>query len=159
MKRKNILWGFALLVVAMVCCYVFSACGDDKNEPQNPLFGAWVYVHSPETTATLQQMLLIELQENQTLTTENIELLAKVKEIIATSEFVVQINADGTSRLYAYTSSGIGPFISGTWQMTDQALLLQTANLTLAVTNIQLDGDTLHCTIGDLPLTFVRYTK
>ena len=42
MKRKNILWGWAVVVVAMIFCWAFSSCGDDKKEePQNPLFGAW----------------------------------------------------------------------------------------------------------------------
>jgi hypothetical protein len=159
MKRKNILWGFAVLVVAMVCCYVFSACGDDKEEPQDPLLGAWEYVHNPEATAALGQMLAQTLQENQALTPDNIQLLTRVKEIIETTKFVVQLNADGTARLYAYPSSGIGPFVSGTWQMTEQALLLQAGNLTLGVTNIRLEGTNLYCMLGDLPLTFKKYTK
>ena len=43
MKRKNILWGFVLLLVAMAFCYACTSCGDDKQEPQpsNPLLGAW----------------------------------------------------------------------------------------------------------------------
>ena len=44
MKRKNILWGFVLLLVAMAFCYACTSCGDDKQEepqPSNPLLGAW----------------------------------------------------------------------------------------------------------------------
>lgn len=159
MKRKNILWGFALLIVAMICCWACSSCSDDKEKEEpnnNPLLGAWEYVHNPQILAVLEQRLVQELQENNALTTENIQILTKIKEIISTSKFVVQLNADGTTRLYAYNGNGVGPFVSGTWVQTDEALLLGAANLTLAVTDIQYDGTTLQCKICDLPLSFTK---
>ena len=159
MKRKNILWGFALLVVAIVCCWAFSSCGDDKDEvPHNPMMGAWEFVKDEAVAQQLEQKIVTELSENNMLTQEAIDALTRIKEIVATSEFLVQLDIDGTVRLYAY-HNGIGSFVSGTWQMTEQALLLQVANLTLAVTDIQLDGNTMHCKIGHLPLTFKKYTK
>lgn len=159
MKGKNILWGFALLVVAIVCCWAFSSCGDDKDEvPQNPMMGAWVFVKDEAVAQQLEQKIVTELSENDMLTQETIYALTKIKKIVATSEFLVQFDIDGTVRLYAY-HNGIGPFVSGTWQMTEQALLLQVADLTLAVINIQLDGNTMHCKIDELPLTFKKYTK
>ena len=161
MKRKNILWGFAMLIVTMVCCWAFTSCGndDDKDEPQNPLFGAWEYVHNPQVEAALEQMIIQKLQEDQALTPENIELLTKVKEIIATHEFIIQIKPDGEARLYTYGNNGIGVFVTGSWLQTDKALILQASNLTLAVTDLQLNGNTLTCKIGQLPLAFTRVKK
>ena len=157
MKRKNILWGFALLVMAMVCCYVFSACGDDKkDEPQNPLLGAWEIVKTPETIGTLEQMLTQLLQGNDALIQENIEILNKVKSIIGSGRFIVQLSEGGESRLYAYNEKGLGAFVSGSWTMTEQALLLGVGTLTLPVTNITIDGNTLHGYVGELPLTFKK---
>jgi hypothetical protein len=147
-----------MLVVAMVCCWAFTSCGDDKDndEPQNPLFGAWEYVHNPQVAAALEQMIVQKLQEDQALTPENIQLLTKVKEIVSTSEFIVLIQPDGEARLYSYTNKGIGVFVSGSWLQTDKALILQASNLTLAVTDVQLDGNKLTCKIGELPLAFTK---
>ena len=158
MKRKNILWGFAMLIVTMVCCWAFTSCGndDDKDEPQNPLFGAWEYVHNPQVAAALEQMIVQELQENQTLTPENIQLLNRVKEIVTTHEFIVSIQPDGEARLYTYNENGIGIFVTGSWIQTDKALILQASNLTVAATDIALNGNTLTCKIGELPLSFTR---
>lgn len=156
MKRKNILWGWAMLIIAMVCCWAFTSCGDDKDEePQNPLFGAWEFVKDEAIAQQLEQMIVTKLAQDNMLTQEAINALTKAKEIVATSEFIVQINADGTARLYAY-HNGVGPFVSGTWLTTENALLLQVANLTLAVTDVQLNGNTLTCKIGALPLSFRR---
>lgn len=158
MKRKNILWGFAILIAAMVCCWACSSCGNDKekDEPQNPLLGAWEYIHNPQVAALLEQKILEELQQNNALTPENIQILTKVKDIVGTSEFVIQLNTDGSARLYAYATHGVGPFVTGTWLQTDKALLLSAADLTVAVTDIQTDGTTLRCKVGELPLIFNR---
>jgi len=158
MKRKNLLWGFAMLIIAMAVCWACSSCGDDndKDEPQNPLFGAWEYVHNPQVAAVLEQMIVQELQENQALTPENIQLLTKVKEIIATHEFIIQIKPDGEARLYTYNDNGIGVFVTGSWLQTDKALILQASNFTVAATDIALNGNTLTCKIGELPLAFTK---
>lgn len=158
MKRKNILWGFALLVMAMVCCYVFSACGDDNNndEPKNPLIGAWEIEKTTETIGALEQLLTNLLQENDALVQENIEILKKVETIVATGQFIVQFNEGGEARLYAYNGKGLGAFVVGSWTMTEQALLLGVGTITLPVTNITVDGGTLHGYVGQLPLTFKK---
>jgi len=159
MKRKNILWGWAMLIAAMVCCWAFTSCGDDKDEPrENPLLGVWQYEKNPVVLAQLEQALVAKLQEEGALTEENIQLLQRAKSIIETGEFVIQLKeANNEARLYAYSDKGLGVFISGTWLMTDKALLLQVRDYTLAVTNISLDGTTLNCTLGELPLTFKKY--
>ena len=159
MKRKNILWGWAMLVVAMICCWAFTSCGDDdkNDEPVSQLVGAWEYQKNPQVLAQLEAMLVAQLQQEGTLTQENIQILQKVKEIIADGDFVVYLKEDGEARLYLYGENGLGIFVSGTWLMTDKALLLQVRDLTLAVTNINFDGTTLTCTIGDLPLSFKKY--
>ncbi|MBR5085372.1 MAG: hypothetical protein IKX31_00010 [Muribaculaceae bacterium] len=161
MKRKNILWGFAILIVAMICCWACSSCGDDngKDEPSNPLLGAWEYEKNPAVIAQLEQMIIMKLQNDGALAQESAQILQRVKDIISTSEFVVLLKEDGEARLYAYGEKGLGVFVSGTWVMTDSALLLQVKDLTLPVTNINYDGTTLSCTIGELPLSFKRYTK
>lgn len=160
MRRKNILWGFALLVMAMVCCYVFSACGDDKDEPVgNKLMGVWQYEKNPVVLSQIEQALVAQLQEDGALTQENIQILQRVKEIIANGEFVVQLKEDNEARLYAYGESGLGVFVAGSWIMTDNAMILQVRDLVLAVTNINCDGDKLTCTIGELPLSFKKYKK
>lgn len=158
MKRKNILWGWAVLVVAMICCWAFSSCGDDKekDEPKNPLMGAWEYQKNPQVLAQLEAMI-VELQQEGALTPYNLEALQRIEDIIATGKFVVCFNEDGEVRLYFYGEDGLGIFVSGTWQPTDNAVLLQVCDLTLALTNITIDGDTLNCTISDLPLSFKRY--
>lgn len=160
MKRKNILWGFAILIVAMICCWACSSCGDDngKDEPSNPLLGAWEYEKNPAVIAQLEQMIIMKLQDDGALAQESAQILQRVKDIISTSEFVVLLKEDGEARLYAYGEKGLGVFVSGTWMMTDSALLLQVKDLTLPVTNINYDGTTLSCTIGELPLSFKRYT-
>lgn len=159
MKRKNILLGFAMLVAAMVCCWAFTSCGDDKDEPkENSLMGVWQYEKNPVVLAQLEQMLVMTLQEEGALTEENIQILQKVKEIIKNGEFVVQLKEENNeARLYAYGDKGLGVFVSGSWLMTDKALILQVRDLTLAVTNINFDGTTLSCTLGELPLTFKKY--
>lgn len=159
MKRKNILWGWAMLVVAMICCWAFTSCGDDKakDEPASGLLGAWEYQKDPQVLAQLEAMLVAQMQQDGTLTPENIETLKIVKEIIATGDFVVYFKEDGEARLYLYGESGLGVFVAGTWLLTDKALLLQVRDLTLAVTNIKLDGTTMTCTIGELPLSFKKY--
>ena len=159
MKRKNILWGWAVLVVAMICCWAFTSCGDDdkKDEPASQLMGAWEYQKDPMVLSQLEAMLVAQLQQEGALTQENIQILQKVKEIIATGDFVVCLMEDGEARLYLYDENGLGIFVSGTWLMTDKALLLQVRDLTLAVTNMNFDGTTLTCTIGDLPLKFKKY--
>ena len=161
MRRKNILWGFALLVMAMVCCYVFSACGDDKDEPaSNKVIGVWQYEKNPIVLAQLEQMLVAQLQQEGALTEENIQILQRVKEILANGAFVVQIKEENNeARLYAYGDKGLGVFVSGTWLMTDEAMILQVRDLVLAVTNINSNGDQLTCTIGELPLTFKKYSN
>ena len=157
MKRKNILWGWALLVVAMICCYAFTSCGDGKDkEPQNPLFGAWEIDSDAETIAQLEEMLVTQLAQQGELTPEAIDILTRAKDIIATYEFVIQFNADGTARLYGYRN-GIGPFITGNWTMTEQALVLSVGPLKLPITDLQTDGKTLQCKIGNLPLKFKKY--
>lgn len=160
MKRKNILWGFAVLLVAIACCYAFSSCGDDKEEPQpsNPLLGAWEVVNDTSTSQQLEQILVNYLAQNGQLTQENIDVLTRVKEIISDMRFVVLFNADGSARLYAYRG-GVGPFVSGTWTLTEQALILQVGTLQLPVTNLQTDGTTLKCTVAGMPLTFTRYSN
>ncbi len=159
MKRKNILWGWAVLVVAMICCWAFTSCGDDKakDEPKSQLLGAWEYQKNPAVLSQLEAAIVAQLQEEGALTPGNIEILQKVKEIIATGEFVVYFKEDGEVRLYLYGEKGLGVFISGSWLMTDKALLLQVRDMTLAVTNIIYDGTTMNCTIGDLPLSFKKY--
>ncbi len=157
MKRKNILWGFAMLIIAMVVCWACSSCGDDKkDEPTSQLVGAWKHEYNPIVAAQLEAMLVAKLQEGGALTQENIQILQKVKEIISTIDFIVQFNEDGEARLYAYGDKGLGVFVTGSWLMTDDALLLQVRDLVLAVTNLKIDGKTLTCTIGDLPLTFKK---
>lgn len=157
MKRKSILWGWAVLIMSMIGCWAFSACNDDKKEdPQNPLFGAWEATCDEATIEQLEQMIVTTLAQQGQLSTDAIEALNKAKDIIATSQFVVQFNADGTARLYGY-HNGVGPFVSGTWSLTDQALVLKVAGLQLPITNLQTDGKTLQCNIGNLPLTFKRY--
>lgn len=159
MKRKNILWGWAMLVVAMICCWAFTSCGDDKDkdEPRNPLMGAWEYQKNPQVLAQLEAMLVEQLQQEGALTPDNLQTLQRVKDIIATGKFVVYFKDDGETRLYLYGEKGLGVFVSGTWLQTDKALLLQVRDLTLAVTNISFDGTTMSCTIGDLPLKFNKY--
>ena len=157
MKRKNILWGWAVVVVAMIFCWAFSSCGDDKKEePQNPLFGAWEIDADAETLGQLEQMIVTTLAQEGHLTPEAIDILTRAQEIITTSQFVVQFNADGTARLYGYRN-GVGPFISGTWTMTEQALVLSVGSLKLPITDLQTDGKTLQCKIGALPLKFKKY--
>lgn len=157
MKRKNILWGWAVIVVAMIFCWAFTSCGDDKNEePQNPLFGAWEIDADAETIGQLEQMIVSTLAQQGELTPDDIQILTRAKEIITSSQFVVQFNADGTARLYGYRS-GVGVFITGTWTMTEQGLLLSVGNLNLPVTDLQTDGKTLQCKIGSLPLKFKKY--
>ncbi len=159
MKRKNILWGWAVIVVAMICCWAFTSCGDDKanDEPASALMGAWEFQKDPAVLAQLEQMLVAQLQQEGQLTPENIQTLQRVKEIIATGDFVVYLAQGGEARLYLYGDKGLGIFVSGTWLMTDKVLLLQVRDLVLAVTNLQIDGTTLRCTIGDLPLSFKKY--
>ena len=161
MKRKNILWGFAILIVAMFFCWACSSCGDDKgkDEPSYPFLGAWEYQKNPAVIAQLEQMIIMKLQEDGALTQESIQILQRVKDIISTSEFVVQFKADGEARLYAYGSNGLGVFVTGSWLLTDKALLLQVGDLALAVTNVNYDGTTLSCTIGELPLSFKKYAN
>lgn len=161
MKRKNILWGWAMLIVAMVCCWAFTSCGDDKDEPvQNKLMGVWEYEKNPVVVAQLEQMLIAKLQEGGALTQENMQTLELVKDIIEKGEFVVQLKEEGNEvRLYAYGEKGLGVFVAGTWVMTDKALILQVRDMTLAVTNISIDGNTLNCTLGQLPLSFKKYSK
>ena len=157
MKRKNILWGFAVLIIAMVVCWACSSCGDDKkDEPSSQMVGAWKHEYNPAVAAQLEAMLVAKLQEEGALTQENIQILQKVKEIISTIDFIVQIKDDGEARLYAYGDKGVGVFVIGSWLMTDDALLLQVRDLVLAVTNLQINGKTLTCTIGNLPLTFTK---
>lgn len=157
MKRKNILWGFAMLIIAMVVCWACSSCGDDKkDEPSSQMIGAWKHEKNPAVAAQLEAMIVAKLQEEGALTQENIQILQKVKEIVSTVEFIVQIKEDGEARLYAYGDSGLGVFVIGSWLMTNDALLLQVRDLTLAVTNLKIDGKTLTCTIGNLPLTFTK---
>lgn len=148
-----------MLVVAMICCWAFTSCGDDKptGEPANPMMGAWEYQKDPQVMAQLEAMLVAQLQQQGTLTPANQLLLQRIKEIIATGEFVVYFKEDGQARLYLYNENGLGIFVAGSWLMTDKALLLQARDLTLAVTNISLDGTTMSCTIGDLPLKFKKY--
>lgn len=159
MKRKNILWGFAMLVVAMVCCWAFTSCDDDKSpveQPTNPLFGAWQMTSDKATLAQLEQMIAATLAQ-QGLDPQSIETLNIVKSIVAESSIVVQINADGTSKLYSYRN-GMGLFVIGKWTMiSEQAILFTVADLQLPVTDLQLNGDTLTCKIGQLPLSFTRY--
>lgn len=149
-----------MLVVAMICCWAFTSCGDDdkaKDEPKSQLMGAWEYQKNPQVLAQLESMLVAQLQQEGALTPDNIEILQKVKEIIATGEFVIYFKDDGEARLYLYDEKGLGIFVAGSWLMTDKALLLQVRDLTLAVTNISFDGSTMNCTIGDLPLSFKKY--
>lgn len=157
MKRKNILWGFAMLIIAMVVCWACSSCGDDKkDEPSSQLVGAWKHEFNPTVAAQLEAMIVAKLQEEGALTQENIQVLQKVKEIVSTIDFIVQFKDDGEARLYAYGDQGVGVFVTGSWLMTDDALLLQVRDLVLAVTNLKINGKTLTCTIGDLPLTFKK---
>jgi len=157
MKRKSILWGWLVLVMAMIGCWAITACDDDKKEdPQNPLFGAWEATCDEATIEHIEQMIVATLAQEGELPAEAIEALNHAKDIIAVSRFVVQFNSDGTVRLYSY-KNGVGPFVSGTWTMTDQALILKVAGLQLPITNLQTDGKTLNCNIGELPLTFKRY--
>lgn len=157
MKRKNILWGWAVIVLAMIFCWAFTSCGDDKNEePQNPLFGAWEIDADAETIGQLEQMIVTTLAQQGQLSPDDIEILTRAKEIIASSQFVVQFNADGTARLYSYRN-GVGLFITGTWTLTEQALILSVGTLKLPVTDLQTDGTTLQCKIGLLPLKFKKY--
>lgn len=157
MKRKNILWGFAVLIIAMVVCWACSSCGDDKkDEPSSQLVGAWKHEHNPTVAAQLEAMIVAKLQEEGALTQENIQVLQNVKEIVSTIDFIVQFKEDGEARLYAYGDQGVGVFVIGSWLMTDDVLLLQVNDLVLAVTNLKIDGKTLTCTIGDLPLTFKK---
>lgn len=144
----------------MACCYAFTSCGDDKEEPQpsNPLLGAWEAVIDQATSQQLEQQLVTYLAENGQLTQETIDALNKVKEIVSTTRFVVQFNADGTARLYLYRS-GVGPFVTGTWALTEQALVLQVGTLQLPVTNLQTDGKTLQCSVAGIPMTFKRYSN
>ncbi|MBR5029786.1 MAG: hypothetical protein IKX63_01610 [Muribaculaceae bacterium] len=162
MKRKNILWGWTMLIVAMICCWAFTSCGDDKDEPQNPLFGAWEVTSDEAAIGQLEQMIVTSLAQDGTLTPEAIEVLTRVKDIISTYKFVVQFNADGTARLYSYHNS-LGAFVSGTWTLTmteqGQVLLLTVGHLQLPVTNLQTDGEILQCNIGSLPLAFKKYSK
>lgn len=148
-----------MLVVAMICCWAFTSCGDDKatGEPANPMMGAWEYQKDPQVMAQLEAMLVAQLQQQGALTPANQLLLQRIKEIIATGEFVVYFKEDGQARLYLYNENGLGIFVAGSWLMTDKALLLQARDLTLAVTNISLDGTTMSCTIGNLPLKFKKY--
>lgn len=159
MKRKNILWGWTMLIVAMICCWAFTSCGDDKNdEPQNPLYGAWEMTSDKATLAQLDQMISATLAQ-QGLNPQSIETLNIVKSIVAESSIVVQINADGTSKLYSYRN-GSGLFIIGKWTMIgEQAILFTVADLQLPVTDLQLSGNTLTCKIGQLPLSFTRFQK
>lgn len=161
MKRKNILWGFALLVVAMVCCYAFTSCGNDNDEPAtpaNPLLGAWEMVPDAAAMQQLEMQIVTTLQQAEMLTPEVIDALNRVKEIVASTSVVVQFNADSTARLYSYRG-GIGPFITGSWALTEQALVLKVGTLELPVTDIQTDGNTLKCNVAGVPLTFKRYHK
>lgn len=160
MKRKNILWGFVLLLVAIAFCYACTSCGDDKQEPQpsNPLLGAWEAVIDEAKSQQLEQTIVNYLAQNGQLTQETIDALNRVKEIVATTRFVVQFNSDGTARLYAYRG-GVAPFVTGSWALTEQALILKVGTLQLPVTNLQTDGTTLHCTVADLPMTFTRYSN
>ena len=161
MKRKNILWGFVLLLVAMAFCYACTSCGDDKQEepqPGNPLLGAWEAVIDEAKSQQLEQTIVNYLAQNGQLTQETIDALNRVKEIVATTRFVVQFNSDGTARLYAYRG-GVAPFVTGSWTLTEQALILKVGTLQLPVTNLQTDGTTLHCTVADLPMTFTRYSN
>ena len=84
MKRKNILWGFVLLLVAMAFCYACTSCGDDKQEPQpsNPLLGAWEAVIDEAKSQQLEQTIVNYLAQNGQLTQETIDALNRVKEIV-----------------------------------------------------------------------------
>ena len=150
-----------MLIVAMVCCWAFTSCGDDKDEPkENQLMGVWEYEKDPVVLAQLEQAIVAKLQEEGELTEENIQLLQRAKSIIATGEFVIQLKEENNeARLYAYSDKGLGVFISGTWLMTDNALILQVSDYVVAVTNINFDGTKLSCNIGELPLTFKKYKK
>ena len=157
MKRKSILLGWTVLVVAMFCCWAFTSCGDDKEEgPQNPLFGAWEVTSDKAAIEQLEQMIVTTLAQQGELSQEAIDVLTQAKEIITTAQFVVLFNSDGTARLYGYRN-GVGPFLSGYWTMTDQALILSVGLVELPITNIQTDGKVLQCNIGPLPLTFKKY--
>lgn len=160
MKRKNILWGFAVVLLAIACCYAFTSCGDDKEDPQpsNPLLGAWETVCDEAVSQQLEQLIVNYLSQNEQLEQEAIEVLTRVKEIVSTTRFVVQFNEDGTARLYAYRG-GVGPFVTGTWTLTEQALIVQVGLLKLPVTNLQTDGNTLQCNVANLSLTFTRYSN
>lgn len=157
MKRKSILLGWTVLIVAMICCWAFTSCGDDKEEgQQNPLFGAWEVTSDKAVIEQLEQMIVTNLAQHGEISQETIEVLTQAKEIITTAQFVVLFNSDGTARLYAYRN-GVGPFLSGTWTMTEQALILKVGSVELPITNIQTDGKVLQCNIGQLPLTFKKY--
>ena len=106
MKRKNILWGFVLLLVAMAFCYACTSCGDDKQEPQpsNPLLGAWEAVIDEAKSQQLEQTIVNYLAQNGQLTQETIDALNRVKEIVATTRFVgtlqlpvTNLQTDGTT--------------------------------------------------------------
>ena len=153
MKHKNIIAVFTLLIVA--CCGIWS-CSDKKDEPQNPLLGAWELTNGVELLE--QQVVAILMENNNELTPENITILQRVKGILETLQVVVQFNADGTTRLYSYRN-GFGLFVSGTWTPTEQGIMLQAGNLSLLVTNIVTDGNVMQCNVGDITLQFKRYTK
>ena len=151
MKTKNIIIS---LLLTVTCCCLWS-CGDDKEEPKNPLIGAWELTNGVEL---LEQQVVSILMENNALTQENINILQRIKEILETFQVVVQFNADGTSRMYSYRN-GFGLFVSGTWTITEQGIILQAGNMTLLVTNIVTDGTVMQCNVGDITLQFQRYKK
>ena len=158
---KNYFKLMSLLLGMVLCSAAFVACGDDNDEPaSNKVIGVWQYEKNPIVLAQLEQMLVAQLQQEGALTEENIQILQRVKEILANGAFVVQIKEENNeARLYAYGDKGLGVFVSGTWLMTDEAMILQVRDLVLAVTNINCNGDQLTCTIGELPLTFKKYSN
>ena len=155
MKKYKI---FLVLMTMVVACSLMCSCGDDKDEPQNPMLGAWELVPDQEKMQQIEQELVAQLAQAELLNEQTIDILTRVKEIVASLSVVVQFNADGTARLYSYRSS-VGVFVTGTWTITGQALILQVGTLQLPVTNLVTDGNTLQCNIGDLQFEFIRYEK
>ena len=161
MKNMGMKWKtLMLLVLALACGMATSSCGsDDDKTPANPLVGAWQVNVEEAVVQNLEQQVANFLASHEALSQEAVEVLTRVKQIVASVNFVVLINDDGTARLYS-TRNGVGVFVSGSWQLTPQALLFTVGDLQLPVTDLKiLDANNLSCTVAGVPLRFVRVQR
>jgi len=158
-KNQNIKL-LSIIFVLVSFSFMFTGCGDDKKneEPSNPLMDAWVWSNGDAYAHLIEEEIVEILTENDQLTPENVEILTRIKNLVSSITFVIQFNEDGTARMYGYRN-GVAPFVTGTWSIIPNGVLLKVGTLQLPVNILKLEDNTLECMVGEFPLAFKRYSS